>query len=547
MFEQNNETTSPPSRGRSPVASVTSDSSRPYSKVRTSFISVDRRGQSGSTPGKMSHSNSTGADDGMSEPRKAPESSDAGAPTMNGDAAGPSSSEDVSSRLDTANGIDNPGKEKDEGANGLKKGNYPVDVQAANPDKPVTGAEEDPADMLPADPKEETAVTGGAALKSDDSDLGSVLKGSPFASTTTEQSVKAPESAKDRTQIAVSSPSEAPKTPVAAKVNGQPKEPGSDIESPSNARAAKTKGPTPRPSAINNNKASTSTSGNLAVKSLKAPQTDGPSDSKRPSARTSLERRSLQSKPPSNRTEKAKKAPAQAANSIAPKAEPTKARQSSIKSGAGLGNKSGPTSPLHKPRPKSPTRPVRIPASATAPTASSAAKLGGAPPSRSPSRASITSSHKPPNLNKTRPTHLTSATAQSRQKSARSSLPPQSGAAQKPKPRTSTASAKGTDDSFLARMMRPTESSKSKTHEKLEVKSPPRKSVVPKRQIGETEESEKEQVKEATNTFNGEAAKAQPQEETPTPLGESNNEKFSEENVQASADNTSPTSVEAVH
>ena len=44
-------------------------------------------------------------------------------------------------------------------------------------------------------------------------------------------------------------------------------------------------------------------------------------------------------------------------------------------------------------------------------------------------------------------------------------------------------------------MMRPTESSRSKTHEKVEVKSPPSKTARPKRKSGGAEESEKETAK----------------------------------------------------
>ena len=45
------------------------------------------------------------------------------------------------------------------------------DLEAENPDKPVTGAEEEPADMKPAEPTSEQAVSGGEALPSVAEDL----------------------------------------------------------------------------------------------------------------------------------------------------------------------------------------------------------------------------------------------------------------------------------------------------------------------------------------------------------------------------------------
>jgi hypothetical protein len=159
---------------------------------------------------------------------------------------------------------------------------------------------------------------------------------------------------------------------------------------------------------------------------------------------------------------------------------------------------SAPSSPnsSKRPHPKSPTRPVPLPASATAPTAASAAKLGGNAPSRSPSRASTVGAgieRKLSTLKKDRPSAVTrappSALAPGLQKKAsRPSLPTGSQAGDRPKSRASTAA----DDSFLARMMRPTTSSAMKTHEKVETKSPPRKThhaTKPKRKSEASAES----------------------------------------------------------
>ena len=437
MFEQSSETVSPPSRGRSPAGSVTSDGARPYSKVRTSFISVDRSGETGSSSRKMSSSGDNRGS-GINEPRV------------------------------MAGGSNQEVLEKEEAVVKDVSPKQEAVYDSAKPDKPVAGTGEELADISPADPKDETAITGDEALKSNGPDLGSVLKGSPFA-TPKKQAEDAPKPTKEPT------PPNPPTPPNASKTNGQPNE---SRVSP-NKTASKSEAPKPRTSVNATKQGPISEHSNLAPQSPNTSQTDGPTDSGssvKP-ARTSLERLSVQKNRPGTDANKAQRTNNTAAAPKAPGPDLTKLRQTSVRSNGITSNKPGPKSPISKPRPKSPTRPVRLPASATAPTASSAAKLGGPPPSRSPSRASIASSHKPTTLNRSRPTPLTSTVAQARQKPVRSSLPPQSTAASKSKTRTSTASAKGSDESFLARMMRPTESSKSKTHEKVEATSPPRKTL----------------------------------------------------------------------
>ncbi|KAF2200723.1 hypothetical protein GQ43DRAFT_357039, partial [Delitschia confertaspora ATCC 74209] len=116
--------------------------------------------------------------------------------------------------------------------------------------------------------------------------------------------------------------------------------------------------------------------------------------------------------------------------------------------------------PFRKPKPKSPTRPVRLPSHLLAPTAASVAKHSdetAQPVTRKPS----TVSRPPP----------TKTAPPPRKAASRASVAPQP--AKRPDSRAST---RGTpDDSFLARMMRPTAASASKTHEK--VSSPPRKTT----------------------------------------------------------------------
>lgn len=151
-----------------------------------------------------------------------------------------------------------------------------------------------------------------------------------------------------------------------------------------------------------------------------------------------------------------------------------------------------------KPRPKSPTRPIKLPASLTAHTASSGSKTAIAPPqtssrqslsrasgniqptnslqahhavSRSPSRASTTGkttlARKPSIL---KPGHsrpsLGPPPAALKKQSSRQSLPQQAAPA---------------DEGFLARMMRPTTSSASKTIAEKTPLTPPKRSQSVKR------------------------------------------------------------------
>merc|ERR1712093_692204 len=130
---------------------------------------------------------------------------------------------------------------------------------------------------------------------------------------------------------------------------------------------------------------------------------------------------------------------------------------------------------FHKPRPKSPTRPVKLPASLTAHTASSGSKTatGAVPPPRQPlSRASgnvqSTNSLQAHHTSTRSPSRASTTTTKStltrkpstlKSGSSRPSLGPPPGALKKQPSRQSLPSSAPADDSFLARMMRPTTSS----------------------------------------------------------------------------------------
>lgn len=120
----------------------------------------------------------------------------------------------------------------------------------------------------------------------------------------------------------------------------------------------------------------------------------------------------------------------------------------------------------NKPRSKSPTRPVRLPGSMTAQTQSSNAKHGSTGPATG-------RTEKPAATLTRKPSTLKSAAAPAgpvRRQPSRPSLPAQSGP-ERPSSRVSDTGTRPVNESFLARMMRPTASSASKTNEKTETKA----------------------------------------------------------------------------
>ncbi|KAH8423085.1 uncharacterized protein LDX57_000841 [Aspergillus melleus] len=124
-----------------------------------------------------------------------------------------------------------------------------------------------------------------------------------------------------------------------------------------------------------------------------------------------------------------------------------------------------------KPRSRSPAKSTRLSPSATAPSLSSVANKPG-----TTGTATSRLSRKPSTLKSAKSgtqQRAITPTASSVRKSSRPS-PPSGG--ERPPSRVSNGSSKPVDEGFLARMMRPTASSASKTHEKVDVKSPPRTS-----------------------------------------------------------------------
>ena len=200
-----------------------------------------------------------------------------------------------------------------------------------------------------------------------------------------------------------------------------------------------------------------------------------------------------------------------------------------------------------KPRTRSPTRSVRLPASATAPTQSSSARLGSQGPSAPTTRTSTTAStltRKPSTLKsaagagQTRMTNGTTASV--RRQTSRPSLPAQS-TQDRPSSRASDAGAKPADG-FLARMMRPTESSRSKLHDRPETRAPAKSNTAtakaPRTSMGRAPERSTPQAKAKVAPLQPQKEKSQasnqdikPQMEDIKPLQDEESEK---ENIKES-------------
>ncbi|KAK4555077.1 hypothetical protein LTR86_007843 [Recurvomyces mirabilis] len=180
-------------------------------------------------------------------------------------------------------------------------------------------------------------------------------------------------------------------------------------------------------------------------------------------------------KAPAKATSSSAKSPAKATTPPKPASTSTKPTQLAKKASrssltaptaASVARAAGQDKPSSKPaQPPMPkrdaTKPIDLSSRLTAPTAASRARHGPASTTTSaPSNKQSTSSKPKPSTSSARPTPRTSL-ARPESRSSHTSK----------KPTTSSAPAEG---SFLERMMRPTAASANKTHDKPEVKSPPR-------------------------------------------------------------------------
>ncbi len=349
-----------------------------------------------------------------------------------------------------------------EAENGQEKTDVPVrdssKVSPANdtdptPEKPDTATKTGNGRTEKLDTNDEEHKLQASKPADESRDLGAILKGAPFEQEAGQKSNAPQEQEPSLSNNASSAPKKTGSKP--GKISLQPKS-------------------TSHPSAISTKKipskatkAAGTTSKGLSNGPSKTPNSPTVAGSPAP-LKPASPRQPLHHKPAAPSGEP-KKEPAKKKSriSVGPKVPGVAA----IKPGKGTTTgdensekKPGLPSPTTKLRPKSPTRPARLPAAATATTASSAAKLGDAVPTRSPSRASVAHAGKSSVLGRDR----AAPSANPRKPSSRPSLPAPLNPTQKPKSRVSMASAKAPEGSFLARMMRPTQSSASKTHEKVD-------------------------------------------------------------------------------
>ncbi|KAI9862408.1 MAG: hypothetical protein M1824_001401 [Vezdaea acicularis] len=482
MFEKGNSPPSDVARGRSPAGeSVTSNgSSRPVSKVRASFVAVERSGQMGTQLGLKKVSSGeeqpvngravlspteSGHFENLkrlpSQREENPELSLKAGSTLN--TADTAQNEQVGKKTEPNGHTQqqdplNPTADVPSSAQsspsklGKKENQKPQSPFPSSPSKTTAGKLEEAATR---EPKQEAAAVAdptspAKALRVSKPSQPKVNQGSTPSnkappSTTASKNVEKVSAAKPHTSNPASKkvdktlPTSKP-APISTKNNPQDSRKTDSINPPVSVPKTPSTEEHARP-----------------PKTMTPKRTPGRTNETREAAKTS-------SRKPSTASLKS------AAAAPKPRAPPSTTSHASAAK----------TSPTMKPRPKSPTRPVRLPASATAPTAASAAKTAKSEgTSRSPSRATA-APHQTTKANRPRAAAL-------RKSSSRFSLPnqnPPKTSTERPKSRVSSgAVTKPPDDGFLARMMRPTASSNSKVHEKHEAKAvpPPRRNVVEKR------------------------------------------------------------------
>ena len=461
MFEAKSEYTSPPSRGRSPVGSegtgTRSTSSRPLSKVRTSFVAVERSGQLGPQLGLRRMSSSGDAISGVdpgSEAKidKLSEMARPETPKTNGNGNGTT---DISTNgvADSAPSSSVLEKVKEEETTTLPRDNshYAFDGDRDRPiDGPISSSNiEDTGKKSSFNPEESTDTPTIQESQSSNADAKDIT--TPNKANTAQKGTPATKSVSPtKSKSFTSRP-----LPIRTKndIGGSPqvKKSGETSKVSNSPR-------TPKTPASSSNQPHKVSSPRQPLSSTNSP--------KHPISGNGGKRLSEPNKEPTRKTSRASIASTatikqQTSTSTVPSRKPT----SSLA-----------TSASAKPRPKSPTRPARLPAAATAATAASAAKTGGLPASRSPSRTGSTIvNRKSSTVNKDvsnsrlRGPQTTSTTA-------KTTRPPPGSNAAAERPKSRSAVGKAPDEGFLARMMRPTASSASKVHDKTDQKSsPPRK------------------------------------------------------------------------
>ncbi|KAH7018345.1 uncharacterized protein B0I36DRAFT_335801 [Microdochium trichocladiopsis] len=443
MFEQRGDTSPPDlTRGRSPNAlsgtPPLSDSPRPLSKIRTQFVAVEKDGRIGLTRGistdsmtsssrRTSNETGTATPQPRSDPTSDPftESTPAFRKITSNPISVPQSRPESPQKPLTSLGRMSPLK-----ASGTST---PEVMPNANPDK-ITDEEETKTKLQPGLPTETIATRAVNSTVSNG--IGDSLTRAAATTTSTKEVAGASTNASTKTKpasiLTAKSATKAPKSPLPSKAPKSPLPP----------KAPKSP----------------------AKESLKVP---APAPAKKTSA--------------VNLRDSHRKAAA--SSTAAPNTASTKKPATLELPQSGNG--------FVKPKVKSPTRPVKLPAGLTSQTASSSSRANnttGAVPAKQPAKRSrslapSTSSQRPASRistagasDGTRTLRRQSSSINGGRQSIGSIGPPP-----KPNPKDQVAPKKDyhVDESFLARMMRPTQSSASKTTDKAPV-TPPRKPAASK-------------------------------------------------------------------
>ncbi|KAK5064262.1 hypothetical protein LTR84_000095 [Exophiala bonariae] len=425
MFENKggDQSTSPPSRGRSPNPSEFSNGSRPVSKVRASFVAVERPGENGGPP--------------ILGLRRASEVSSLG---------------------------------------GIQE-NATMDAGHLERSSSVRTDADIRHDARPPYGRAQSSTNGTL-----DGGLGKILKGSAFAETPSKvpKTTSVTSNAKNLGEALSSGRLQNPTRDSPSKENGS----ANAATMVKNMKTDGRSGPPP-PTTLQTTKSTQPIKPpptRLATKSIpKSPVISKPSPKTPTSPVTSVKggpakirgvmesaKQAQQARVESKPTLKQEKAP------TAPKLDTkTKAKSTSEVTK----KEKAPASPQVARsskiiRAKSPTRPSRLPTAATANTASSAAKDTHLSPTEPDFRKPVTKKSSTLSIRQPRAS-VSSTTSTLGKKPSRASLVNGHDKHERPKSRVSVQASKP-DEGFLARMMRPTTSSAQKTHDKVQVNSPPR-------------------------------------------------------------------------
>jgi hypothetical protein len=439
MFENKagDPSTSPPSRGRSPSNSVASTSSRPVSKVRASFVAVERSGEQGQLWGLRKASDVSS----MAEVIKENESS-----VMDGIPLGKSQT--------------TPERKPNGGLGAILKGSAFVS----------TPSKEEPNKMDLAMDKQKSPLKPISADKQNKQ---------PTSNGVGARASEAAKKIQEKTQPDASKP----KAPAQQSVKHQPKPietkasaPKPDKQSPKTPTSAgvKTRGGVAKIQGVMESAKRASEARELAKKSESA--------KKEPAVKSPTNVTATKDTPKSpakhmRHSTTATSATATSAAHVQKEPEPPKRATHSSHPGrlpAAVTATTAASKAHDRTEPEPPKKvvhsnhPAKLPAVVTATTAASKAHDRSAPDSQFKKPAPRRQSE----VHSSKPRLSTTSQASLAKKTSRASL------AERPKSR---ASINKHDESFLARMMRPTESSAQKTHEKIQVSSPPRaKPAAPK-------------------------------------------------------------------